>query len=305
MLAVNQFCTITTQSHLYKAHALAESLNTQGDALLNILIVDGHLPPNPNSNCKYWKLSDFGSNATALEIIKKYASNKNKLRWSLKPVFLKHLLQQPEIEKMVYVDNDLFFYSTYEFIFDLLDGYSILLTPHYYKNDPKQEQNWLEANFRVGLYNAGFVAVNKNAQKVLQWWAECCMYRCEKNSFRGLFDDQKYLDLIPVMEERSHVIRHKGCNVAGWNIELCKREVVNNKVMIDGEFPIVFIHFNETTIREILNGKDKLLLSFYLRYVQTLKIYKDDLNESSLLINQPLSDKLKLKVWKIFTELGV
>jgi hypothetical protein len=304
---VNHFCTVSTQSHLYKVSALADSLNEHGEgSKLHVLIVDSNTSPSPNHrNCQYWKLSDLNFNPTAQIIVEKYKGDKDKLRWSLKPIFLKHLITKGEIDKLVYLDTDLFFYSNYQFLFGLLDEHSFLLTPHYYKYNPNKEQNWFEANFRVGLYNAGFVGVNKKAINTLQWWAECCVYRCEKNSFRGLFDDQKYLDLIPVIDKAAHVLRHKGCNVAGWNTEICKRERTDGAIKIDGEFPIVFIHFNATTIREIMMGDDKILLDYYKTYSQSLKKYKNDLQDRDLLFAEPIGDKIKRKIWRIFTDLGV
>ncbi len=302
---MNHFCTITTYSHLFKVKALADSLlKLQHKFLLHVLTVD----ENKNfefENCRHWKLADIKNSETAQALIAKYIGNKDKLRWSLKPVFLKYLLNNNEIDKLIYLDNDLFFYSDYQFLFDYLGNHSFLLTPHYYKSSPKSEQNWFEANFRVGLYNAGFVGVNKKATDTLQWWADCCNYRCEKNSFRGLFDDQKYLDLIPIMNEDSCILRHKGCNVAGWNTELCKRELVDNQIKIEGKFPIVFIHFNDTTIREIINGKDEILFNYYRVYVETLKKYKPGLREKELLFEQSFMVKFKFNLWKILTEFGI
>jgi hypothetical protein len=301
---VNHFCTISTHSHLYKVSALAESLANQGkEVMLHVLVVDNQNDVDLKY-CKQWKLSDITRGEGVHSIIGKYKSNKDKLRWSLKPVFLKHLINEG-VEKIIYLDNDLFFYSDYQFLFDYLQNYSFLLTPHYYKIDPQRDQNWFEANFRVGLFNAGFIGVNKNAIKTLQWWADCCLYRCEKNSFRGLFDDQKYLDLVPVIEEGSYIIRHKGCNVAGWNSELCKREIIDYKVTIDGKFPIVFIHFNDTTVREITNGEDEILYSFYNDYVHTLKKYKANLSEKELLFKRPWTDSMKFSLWKVVTEFGI
>ena len=298
------FCTISTASHLYKAYALAESLANQNkNFTLHVLAVDSD--DNFSAEyCRFWKLLDI-NNDSAKTIIEKYRKNNDKLRWSLKPVFLKYLLEQDDIDKVIYLDNDLYFFSDYEFLFDLLEKHSFLLTPHYYKSDPDRDQNWLEANFRVGLFNAGFVGVNKNAINTLQWWADCCKYRCEKNSFRGLFDDQKYLDLVPVIEKDSCILRHMGCNVAGWNTEICKREIVDHQVKINGEYPIVFIHFNDTTIREIISGKDEILFNYYRDYLETLKKYKPDIQEKELLFYQPLSMKLKFSLWKILTEYGI
>ena len=127
---MNQFCTISTSSHLYKVYALAQSLNNQqNNFLLHVLVTDSENNFD-HANCKFWKLSDLQKDSTAVSIINKYESNADKLRWSLKPVFMKFLLQA-ETEKIIYLDNDLFFYSNYQFLFDLLDEHSFLLTPHY------------------------------------------------------------------------------------------------------------------------------------------------------------------------------
>ena len=194
---------------------------------------------------------------------------------------------------------------TFSFLFELLSKHSFILTPHHYKSDPNENQNWLEANFRIGLYNAGFVGANKDAIKTLQWWADCCLYRCEKNSFRGLFDDQKYLDIIPIIEESAHIIRHKGRNVAGWNTEICRRQIVNYRVMIDGKFDIVFIHFNENTIREIVRGSDFILFNHYHAYVSALKHYKENLRKREIYFDRRISDRLKLSLWKVLTRLEI
>jgi hypothetical protein len=300
-----QFCTITTVSHLYKVYALAESLkDQQRDFLLNVLVIDDQRDFE-FENCRFFKLTDVSAADHATDIITKYHRDKDKLRWSLKPVLMKYLLLKPEISELIYLDNDLFFFSDYKFLFDLLDTHSFILTPHHYKNSPNENQNWLEANFRIGLYNAGFVGANKSAVKTLQWWADCCLYRCEKNLFRGMFDDQKYLDIIPIIEETACILRHKGCNVAGWNTEICKREIVNHRVLIDGKYDIVFIHFNENTIREIVDGSDFILFNYYRAYIETLKRYKDHLKKREIYFEQRISDRFKLGLWKILTRLEV
>jgi hypothetical protein len=66
----------------------------------------------------------------------------------------------------------------------------------------------------------------------MQWWASCCAYRCEKNPIRGTFDDQRYLDLLPVMDERVHILRHKGCNVADWNRQEIPRSMQGEQLIL-------------------------------------------------------------------------
>lgn len=304
MVFVNHFCTITTYSHLYKVHALADSLSDQGsDFTLHVLVSDGEVSYTFN-RCRFWKLSDLKHIPVAQSIISKYTKWPDKLRWSLKPVFMQFLLERLT-EQLIYVDNDQFFYSDYRFLFDLLNQHSFLLTPHYYKHSPLVEQNWLEASYKVGLYNAGFIGASRAGLKTLQWWAECCEYRCEKNYFRGLFDDQRYLDLIPVMDETAHVVRHKGCNLAGWNYDWCPRTIEDGVLKIDGKYPVVFIHFNLFTIREIVEQRDVQLVPYYTAYQAALKRHKPDLKQSHLYSPQPLSEKLKYNIWKLLTDAGI
>lgn len=291
---------------MYKALALADSLQQGSEYILHVLVVDGK-EEVVHPKCKFWYLSDLSGDTLAQRIITKYSANADKLRWSLKPIFMKHLLSNPSVvaEKVIYADNDVFFYNDYEFLFDLLEQHNFLLTPHYYRNDPLSHQNWFEANFRVGLYNAGFVGARKTAERGLNWWAECCLYRCEKNIFRGLFDDQKYLDLLPIIDSETHIVRHQGCNVAGWNTEVCKRVIVDHVVKINGEYPIVFIHYNDTTIREIIHGSDSILFNYFRRYVEVLRKYNNQIKETHLLFSIPWIDRLKYNTWKVLTEFGI
>jgi len=120
-----------------------------------------------------------------------------------------------------------------------------------------------------------------------------------------MFDDQKYLDIVPIIEPTALILRHKGCNVAGWNAVICRREIVDHRVLIDGKYDIVFIHFNENTIREIVKGSDGILFNYYRTYIETLKHYRDNLKKKEFYFDRRLSDRLKLSLWKVLTRLEV
>lgn len=188
----------------------------------------------------------------------------------MKPVFLKQLLGTAE--KVIYVDNDIYFFSDPVSLFDKLDTNQALLTPHFYASDPVKEQNWLEANFRVGLYNAGFFGASKDATALLDWWAKCCLYAIKKSFWRGLFDDQKYLDLLPVIFEKVGLLKHKGCNVAGWNYKNYAVTRHNKSFFLNGD-PLVFIHFAELSMIEFSKSGNPLL-DPYNQYTGALNVHK-------------------------------
>lgn len=290
------FCTISTTSHLHKCFALAKSLE-KFEANLHILLVDNtRYEKNKPSNTKFLFLPELQSDI-AQDIIRKYETSTDKLRWCLKPVLLLHLLQS--FEKVIYVDNDIHFFSSFDFLFEMLDEASVLLTPHDYLRDPKSKQNWLEANFRVGLFNAGFVGVNKQGKSTLHWWAEACHYRCEKNYWRGLFDDQKYLDLFPIIDEKCQIIRHPGCNVSEWNKVIRKRHFKKGKHLVSSNYPVVFYHFNQFAINEL--AEDDPIWIDYIHVLESVGTDKADLPKKA-----PMStlDRFKLTIWNILNRIN-
>lgn len=289
---MNHFCTISSSDFLFKVYALHQSLSSACSTTftLHVLLTD-ETQQHDSASIKFYKLQDL-KDKNAIQIQAKYKDDK--LRWSMKPILLNFLLQT--FPKVIYIDNDIAFYDCPDFLFEQLNKHVVLLTPHRYSFSPTKEQHWLENNLKFGLFNAGFVAVNQEAKSVLHWWAECCIYRCEKNFWRGLYDDQKYLDLFPIIEPSTKIIEHKGCNVAGWNIENCPRTQSNHQTLVGG-FPILFIHFNYYTIRMILEGQDELLKPYWGKYFASMKQFKNQIQEKDFYEPLPLSDKLKLTLW--------
>jgi hypothetical protein len=287
-------CTISTNSHLHKVEALFNSLIRFGvKSELACLATE-----NGSKMVESGRLIRPGNlGEREADLRSRFKQNSDHLRWCLKPVLVSSLLEV--YDKVIYLDNDTFFFDDPSFLFDELDNHDILLTPHHYPRDPNKNQNWLEANFKVGLFNAGFIAVNKNAKHIMDWWAECCLYRCEKSLLRGLFDDQKYLDLIPIMHPDTKILEHKGCNVAGWNTEVCERvEQPDSSLLIDNKWPIVFIHFNGFTNRAIVNGDDPLLKPYFDEYLAALQNQDSSIKAEDLWKEDTRWDQLKLAAWK-------
>jgi len=292
-------CTISTHGHIFKADALFHSLRGNTDADLVNLIIDRE--PATDTDTHGVTLRGLGSLTvgSAPEILAKYRGDA--LRWGCKPLIIGQLLQEG-YDKVIYVDNDIFFYSSPDFLFNLLDAHTVLLTPHFYPADPTREQHWLEANFRVGLFNAGFVAVGQGGRKAMEWWAGCCAYNIRKSSWRGLFDDQKYLDLLPVLFDDVHILRHKGCNVAGWNTDMCPRSKDDDgSVIIDGEWPLVFVHYNAFTFRMAVIGKDPEIAVLAQQYANLLNRYRTGLtlHHQSRYTFVDMTDLMRHLLWKL------
>lgn len=257
------FCTIITKSHFGYAEALATSLEVYSDDfLLYALVVDADLRDKSRSGLVVLSLPEVESELSVL-LARRYLDfgQHDEFRWSMKSVLLLHLLAKAKAkaDKVIFVDPDIAFFNDPRFLFDFLDSSNVLLTPHWRCNDPSKDP----VNFRLlmteGYFNAGFVAVCSGAEEALEWWARICLGRCERAQSEGLFVDQSYLNLLPVYFDKVRIIRHRGCNVANWNLKMNRREMVDGEVLINGKDPVVFIHFTNSTIRGILCGEDGYL----------------------------------------------
>ena len=262
------FCTIVTNNYLPYATTLYRSLlGFNPNEIIHILLCDENNVKQDHEfpNMYFHSLNDIFREYKTDLLITKYNANQDALRWSLKSVYIKYLLQNG-FEKVIYTDCDIFFFNDYEFLFSELDKFDLLLIPGRTTSNPYVHEKEFLSGYKYGLFNAGFIGAGKNSVDALKWWTNCCSYKIETNFEDGLFVDQKYLDALPVLFENIGVVRHKGCNIAFWNQHECKRILVSGEVLINSKYPIVFIHFTNKYIPELLKGNDPLIYPFYLEY---------------------------------------
>ena len=272
---VCNFCTIITHNHLHFAKALNRSLEKNlllGDELnFYVLLVDYKdttVMPN-EGGLNYITIEQLQHLNLANNIIKKYNQDFDKLRWSLKPILLLFLIQK-YTDSFIYLDSDLFFYNSYNFFFRYLNDYSILLSPHFRSIEPINNEDEFIKNFTEGIYNGGFIGANLNGMAALNWWASANYFACKKDMMSGLYDDQKYLDILPARFPKTYSLEHEGCNVAAWNRDYSVRVKMNDKIHINGKFPIIFIHFTSGTSIHIKYGSDNNLLPYLIEYAETV-----------------------------------
>ena len=257
------FCTIITRSHLSWALALADSLRVcDAELRFCMLITDAGKaevhPMGGRPGVEVVCLDDMRAYAMGAAIATKYADQSDELRWSMKPVLMEHLLAR--YGKVIYGDCDLHFYADIQWMWSALNTHAMLLTPHWRSGRASIDRANFDLLFVGGLYNAGFVAAQRAALPALRFWAANCLEICVKDFTKGQYVDQTHLNLLPVYFEDIHVLKHRGCNVANWNMVECARVRVGDAVMINGKDPIVFIHFTRSMIDGIVSGEDGALL---------------------------------------------
>lgn len=200
------------------------------------------------------------------KFIDKYYSNYDKLRWSLKPAIIKYFLVDKKYDVVIYVDNDIYFINNVDFLIQETNK-GILLTKHHrplYPSDNAFLNNQFLCNFTDGFFNAGFIAANKFGLKAIEWWSEMNYWQCSKAKNYGLFDDQKYLDIMALEFNKCiNICDHPGCNLATWNSLTIKRERVNNSWIINDNYEPIFCHFSDMNYKKSF---DPMLYEFYEEY---------------------------------------
>jgi hypothetical protein len=304
---MNAFCTIVTGNYAAYAAALHESLvnnSSTGHADIFVLIsseksaVKEVLPQR--AGLHYMFLNELCESGPGKRLRDKYeASDINAFRWSMKGVLLKHLLNVKGVEKAIFLDGDIFFFSGYDFLFTQLERARVLLSPHWRSRDPLKDPMNFQQMLNRGIYNAGFIAVNRSANPILDWWLELCIFKCEIDPRNGYYGDQSYLNLFHVYFDGVENLSHKGCNIANWNRIECERvKREDGEVWINNEFPVVFVHFTANTMRTILKGRDALLMPYLKLYSETLKKYAPETDLIEKFRPQPRQKKTFLDVLK-------
>ncbi len=168
---------------------------------------------------------------------------------AVKGPYLQYLADQGH-EKVMYIDPDIAIFNPLTPLEEWLDEYGILLAPHlldYTDNPQSIQDNEIAGTLRHGTFNLGFLAVNsalEDGRRFIDWWAARLLKYCYADYERGLFTDQKWVDLAPSFFENLLIIRDPGYDVASWNLD-CRQLSFDEKgtLLVNKDYPLRFYHF--------------------------------------------------------------
>ena len=281
MIAKYNFCTIITSSHYHLASVLSHSLELQQlEFKLFVLVVDDFEQITiKNNDINFINIKTIIDFPYVSLMSSKYDLDfqSDNLRWSLKPVFLKYCIQTFSND-FIFLDSDIFILNDYRFLFDILTSQKFILSPHFRDLSPSTDELNFNKNYTEGMFNGGFIGASRHSLDILDWWITVCLHCCIINKKLGYYVDQKYLDMIPVRFDNVHILRHKGCNIASWNINDCKRTKIGNDIIINNQFPIIFIHFTRDTCEQIIFGSDNILRPLLNKYADCIDRYNPSIS---------------------------
>jgi glycosyltransferase involved in cell wall biosynthesis len=239
-------CTIIAKNYLAFARTLAQSfLSFHPDNKFYVLVVDefeDYL--NPAEECfETVSLTDLGiPNLPSLCF--KY--DIKELCTAVKPYLLDYLSRNRSIDEMLYIDPDVLITAPLKQLYEELEIYDIVLTPHLDTDYPDDgllpDDGYI---LRAGVFNLGFIGINssENAASFLSWWKRKLYNGCVVDVPNGYFVDQKFIDLAPIFFGNIFVEKDTGYNVAYWNLHSREISRDNGTWLCNGR-PMFFFHFS-------------------------------------------------------------
>ena len=211
----------------------------------------------------------------------KAGRTKGEYCWTATTSTILYCLQKFNLERITYVDADIYFFNSPQPVLDQLGNKSVLLIEHHYA--PQYDQSALS-----GKYCVQFMTFKNNEEglRVLNWWKDQVIEWCFNRREDGKCGDQKYLDDWP--ERFSGAVaesKYWGGGVAPWNtlrFEFFREDGVI-KIKEDEEvFNLVFYHFHNSQPyfwrRKINVFKGSFVLNKSLIIREIYTIYQQELN---------------------------
>jgi hypothetical protein len=274
----NVIFTICAKNYLAQAYTLGQSIkDNEPDTDFFIIVSDfvdnieldnsfTHLSPNILSDIDIADLS--------------FKYNVIEFSTAIKPYFISYFFNK-NYDKVVYLDPDMYIYNNLNVIYNNLDKYDFIITPHIRKDYIEFNGSTSEEEILfVGIYNLGFFAIRNTSigVKFIKWWEEKLKNQCYADKFDALHVDQKWLDFLPsffpenVLIEKSPTI-----NMASWSIHEIDFKEVNGNYYIDEE-PLLIYHFSGIDILDVdcINKKQsKFNLNNKPEYKNLFKNYRN------------------------------
>jgi len=213
-------CTIVANNYLAYARVLATSFRDRHpDGRFHVLIVDRRSPEIDYEGEPFesWFVEDLGIPGFS-HLAFRYSILE--LSTAVKPWFLRHLHERTGCSSALYLDPDILVLGPLDELYARLERADVVLTPHI--TEPLEDAFTPgERDFLLsGIYNLGFlgIAFGERTLRFVDWWHRRLEHFCLHAVDKGLFVDQRWMDLAPAFLDRVDVLREPGWNVAYWNL---------------------------------------------------------------------------------------
>lgn len=232
------FCTLFDSYYIHKGIALYLSLEK--------VTKDFHLYVMAFDRECYDKLKSLAFKFMTVELLEDFETpellavkpsrNRAEYCWTAGPSVIYYFLTKYGLDKITYLDSDLFFLSDPKIIEEEAGESSIVIT----------EQGVSENDaVRYGKYCVQYLTFrsDKEGLEALTWWRDACIDWCYQIMEPTRYADQKYLDQFPVRWKNVCILGNLGAGVAPWNMKRYKYKT--DMLTYNGKsYPLVFFHMH-------------------------------------------------------------
>ncbi|MHA4807439.1 hypothetical protein ACX0G9_05015 [Flavitalea flava] len=169
------------------------------------------------------------------------------LNTAVKPQFFLHFFSTLKADEVYYLDPDICVYRDFAELSSILTTNDIILTPHILTPIPVDDKTPMESDFlNYGIYNLGFLGLKHtpNTIDMLKWWKERTYLFGYHDLSKGLFVDQLWMNLVPVLFQKTYISHHPGLNMGPWNFHERSLSRDEGSFRVNKQFPLVFFHFS-------------------------------------------------------------
>ena len=205
----------------------------------------------------------------------------------VKPYIAMNLLNN--FQKVIYLDPDIYVYSSLNSVFEELKECSLLLTPHSFSSPGDNKRPSDVDLLKFGLYNLGFFACKRddNSKKALSWWNSKLLEECFYEPGLGMGVDQKVAELMPIFFDGVKISNNLGLNLAFWNLHERFVNKDKNVYFVNGNCKLVFAHFSSYAGPNIVASKQtRFAKGDRLDFLELLANYETKLEFITSKLNQ-------------------
>jgi|GEM_PF-406007 len=238
-------CTIIARNYLAQAQVLAHSFRQYvPNGRFYVLIIDG--PPDLVSSKDGFQVIRIEQLQIPRLTDMCFKYDVTELSTAVKPTLLRLLLSEFNEEQVIYFDPDILIARPLYELHEAMAAADIVLIPHLLDPIPDDGHRPSEKDILLaGAYNLGFLGIRRSStvDRFLAWWEERLAEDCRVDVARGIFVDQKWIDLVPGMFPGTVVLRDASYNVAHWNLYARKISQDGERFFVNSR-PLAFFHFS-------------------------------------------------------------
>ncbi|WHH59686.1 hypothetical protein [Petroclostridium sp. X23] len=189
----------------------------------------------------------------------------------------------------VFLDADTKVFGPFNELLDYLERKDIMLSPHFVHLNKDRPLSHLHVIHLSGIFNTGLFAIKRGNEsyKFLHWWADILLKFCYTDKEKGLFNEQKWLDLAPGQFEFC-IQNDPGYNVGLWNFHERLFTLNDNQEYMVNEKPLRLFHFSgiynslfDKKMKKTDHNQMQLIDNLKTEYMQELvKVDKNLLRET-------------------------